>query len=114
MKSLFWLSFRRNEKFFGVVIIEARELLEARMLAAIDGLDECAEFAEGYELSAQQAAMILGPVTGPDASASRGWPSHCMDQKRGGEKEYTRKSTASRVHRSSRHRILNVRRIVAL
>ena len=58
MKPLFWLSFRHNGQFLGAVIIEARELLEARMLAAIDGLDQCAEFAEGYELNGQQAAMI--------------------------------------------------------
>ena len=58
MKALFWLSFHRSGQFLGAVIIEARELLEARMLAAIDGLDECAEFAEGYELSPRQAAMI--------------------------------------------------------
>ncbi len=64
MKPLFWLSFRRNDKFVGAVIIEARELLEARMLAAIDGLDACAEFAAGYELSAQQAGMISGQSRG--------------------------------------------------
>ena len=65
MKALFWLSFRRSGQFLGAVIIEARELLEARMLAAIDGLDQCAEFAEGYELSGRQAAMI------PDHSRGR-------------------------------------------
>jgi len=58
MKPLFWLSFRHNGQFLGAVIIEARELLEARMLAAIDGLDQCAEFAQGYELSPRQAAMV--------------------------------------------------------
>ena len=46
--SLFWLSFRRNGKLVGIVVLEVRELLEARMLAAIDGLGECAEFAGGY------------------------------------------------------------------
>jgi hypothetical protein len=35
------------------------------MVAAIDGLDQCAEFAQGYELSARQAAMI------PDQSRGR-------------------------------------------
>jgi len=74
MKTLFWLSFRRSGNFVGVVVLEARELLEARMLAAIDGLDECAEFAEGYELSAQQAAMISSQSLGrmlPPSEVSR-------------------------------------------
>jgi len=58
----------------GIVVLEARELLEARMLAAIDGLDECAEFAGGYELNAEQAGMISSQSLGrmlPPAEVSR-------------------------------------------
>jgi hypothetical protein len=58
MKSLFWLSYQRDHQLACVVIIKARELLEARMLAAIDGLDGGAQFVEGYELHAAEAAMI--------------------------------------------------------
>ena len=58
MKSLFWLSYRRDLRLFGVVIIEAGELLEARMLAAVAGLDRGADFSEGYALSVPCAAMV--------------------------------------------------------
>jgi hypothetical protein len=57
-KSLFWLSYGRGDELVGVVIIEARALMEARMIAAIDGLDKFAEFAEGYALGDEEAAMI--------------------------------------------------------
>ena len=64
MKSLFWLCYHRDDRLLGVVILEARELLEARMLAAIDGLDQLADFSEGYELSAQHAAMVSANLVG--------------------------------------------------
>jgi hypothetical protein len=74
MKSLFWLSYRRAEELVGVIIIEARNLLEARMIAVIEGLDKCADFAEGYELSPQEAAMISSQSVGrmlPPAEVNR-------------------------------------------
>ena len=60
------------------MIIEAGALLEARMLAAIDGLDQLADFSEGYELSAQHAAMVsanlIGRMLSPDeASRLMAW-----------------------------------------
>jgi len=58
MKPLFWLNYHRDHRLFGVVIIEARELLEARMLAAVAGLDTDADFSEGYALGVQSAAMV--------------------------------------------------------
>src|SRR5580700_7480339 len=58
MKPLFWLCYRRDMRLLGVVIIEAGELFEARMLAAIAGLDKLADFYQGYELSAQHRAMV--------------------------------------------------------
>jgi len=58
MKSLFWLSYHRNQNQAGVLIIEARELLEAQMLAAVNGLDKGADFFKGYALSEPCAAMI--------------------------------------------------------
>ena len=78
MKSVFWLCYHRNQRLVGVVIIEARELLEARMLAAIDGVDKLADFFEGYELSAQHAAMVpadlIGRMLSPDeASRLMAW-----------------------------------------
>ncbi len=56
--SLFWLCYHRGDRLVGVVIMQARELLEARMLAAIYGHDKLAEFAEGHEISAEQASMV--------------------------------------------------------
>jgi hypothetical protein len=73
-KSLFWLSFQRDGRWVGVVIIEAGELLEAQMLAVIDGTDEGAQFANGYQLSAAQAALISARSVGrmlPPDEASR-------------------------------------------
>ena len=58
MKSLFWLNYHRDQSQLGVVIIEAGELLEARMLAAVAGLDKGAEFSGGHALSDHCAAMV--------------------------------------------------------
>ena len=58
MKCLFWLSYHRDQKLFGVVIIEAGGLLEARMLAAVQGLDKGGDFAEGHALNGPCAAMV--------------------------------------------------------
>jgi hypothetical protein len=74
MKSLFWLSYRRAEELVGVIIIEARNLLEARMIAVIEGLDKRADFAEGYALSPHEAAMISSHAVGrmlPPAEVNR-------------------------------------------
>jgi hypothetical protein len=72
MKSLFCLCYRRNNGLLGVVIIEARTLLEARMLATIDGLDQLADFSEGYELNAHRAmvpANVIGRMLSPGEAA---------------------------------------------
>jgi hypothetical protein len=73
MKRLFWLCYRRADALVGVVIIEAAELLQARMLAAIDGLDKLADYSGGYELSAEQTAMIwpnlIGRMISPEEAA---------------------------------------------
>jgi hypothetical protein len=72
MKSLFWLCYHRDHKLLGVAIIEAGELLQARMLAAIDGIDQLADFSSGYRLSDQHAAMVsakwIGRMLTPDES----------------------------------------------
>ena len=64
MTSLFCLSYRRDNRPIGVVFIEARTLLEARMFAAIDGADQLADFSQGFEVDADQASSV--------PSASRG------------------------------------------
>ena len=55
MKSLFWLNYRCGNGTSGVVIVRAGALLEARMVAAIDGVDNSGEFIEGHELNASDA-----------------------------------------------------------
>ena len=55
MKSLFWLSYRCDNGVPGVLIVKAGALLEARMVAAIDGIDNAGEFLEGHELGAEDA-----------------------------------------------------------
>jgi hypothetical protein len=57
MKPLFRLCCCRDARLVGVVIVEAGELIEARMRAAIAGLDKLADFSEGYALSAQHRAI---------------------------------------------------------
>jgi hypothetical protein len=73
MKPLFWLCYRRDTRLVGVVIVEAGELIEARMLAAISGLDKLADFSEGWELTAQHRAMVsanlVGRMLSPDEAA---------------------------------------------
>ena len=64
MKSLFWLCYRRDNRLLGVVILEADTLLEARMFAALDGIDQLSEFSEGYELSTHHAAMVTANLVG--------------------------------------------------
>ena len=55
MRSLFWLTYNLGDGSPGVLIQKAGTLLGARMLAAIDGLDQLAEFVDGHELYAQEA-----------------------------------------------------------
>jgi hypothetical protein len=64
MTSLFLLCYRRDSNALGVVIIAARELLEARMLVTIDGLDRGADFFAGYKLNAHHAAMVTADLIG--------------------------------------------------
>jgi len=64
MKSLFFLCYRWDNNSLGAVIIAARELLEARMLVTIDGLDRGADFFAGYKLNAQHAAMVTADLIG--------------------------------------------------
>jgi hypothetical protein len=72
MKSVFCLCYRRDDRPIGVVLVEASALSEARMFAAIDGVDQLADFSQGFELDAEQASLIppdsLGRMIAPDAA----------------------------------------------
>jgi hypothetical protein len=72
MKSLFCLRYRLHNGSLGVVIIEAGTLLEARMFAAIDGLDRLGNFSEGYDLNTHRAMVpnnAIGRMLSPGEAA---------------------------------------------
>src|SRR6266568_8054052 len=70
MKSLFCLCYHQDNELLGVVMVEARTLLEARMFATIDGIDQLAEFSQGFELDKEQASFVrqtsVGRMITPD------------------------------------------------
>jgi hypothetical protein len=53
----FWMTYRDSGRLAGVVIMEAPSLVRAG-LKAIRGVGAGATFAEGHELSADQAALV--------------------------------------------------------
>jgi hypothetical protein len=56
--SLWWLTYNRNGRLHGVVIIEAASLITARIGVADNALDKGTSFAEGHELAAARSARI--------------------------------------------------------
>jgi hypothetical protein len=62
--SLFWLSYRRHGKLAGVVLIEAPDLMQSRLQAAVDERDQAADFAAGHELNDEVAARIPAEIIG--------------------------------------------------
>jgi len=66
---MWWLSFRDGT----AVIVEATSLLHARMVAAIHEIGRVAQFAHGYELSAERAALIPSDCVGRLLSRDDAW-----------------------------------------
>jgi hypothetical protein len=56
--SLWWLTYNRNDRLHGVVIIEAASLISTRIGDADNALYKGASFAEGRELDAARSARI--------------------------------------------------------
>jgi hypothetical protein len=54
----FWLTYGDAGRLVGVIIMEAPTLIQARMNAAVRGIDAGAPFAEGHELSANLMALV--------------------------------------------------------
>jgi hypothetical protein len=55
---MWWLTYRRDGKLVGVMIVKFASLIHARLRAALDEADAGLEFAKGHELDEKTA----GPV----------------------------------------------------
>jgi hypothetical protein len=64
----FWMTYRDSGRLVGVVIMEAPSLIQAG-LKAIRGVGAGATFAEGHELSTDQAALVPAAKIGRMLSA---------------------------------------------
>jgi len=62
---LFWLNYRHPDGRFAVVaVVEATALIQARMKAAVTGLDQGLEFVVGHELDEESARQIPDDMIG--------------------------------------------------
>jgi hypothetical protein len=62
---LFWLNYHHPDGHFAVVaVVEAMALIQARMKAAVTGLDQGLEFALGHELDEESARQIPADMIG--------------------------------------------------
>ncbi|HWN48617.1 MAG TPA: hypothetical protein VNO18_02080, partial [Xanthobacteraceae bacterium] len=63
--SVFWLNYRHPDGgFAGVAVVEAPALIQARMRAAVYGLDQGLDFTAGHELDEESARQIPEDMIG--------------------------------------------------
>ena len=60
----FWLTYKTRKRLVGVVIVDSSSLIHARMTAAMTGIDQGAEFAEGHEIDGMALALMPAPALG--------------------------------------------------
>jgi hypothetical protein len=69
--SLWWLRYDRGGRFHGVLLIDARSLVSARLKASVYGLDLEATFIEGHEIGHALAPHISPDLRGRMLSSTR-------------------------------------------
>ena len=54
----FWLTYRDANRLIGVIVTDAPSLIQARLKAAVSGVDVGAPFAKGHLLGAEIVALV--------------------------------------------------------
>ena len=98
---MWWLSFRDGT----VVVMRATSLLHARMLAAIHRIGFVSQFASGYQLSAELAALIPDDCVGRKLLRDDAWQLHVRLRKRSANIEI---ATAPLVRRRTEKEFLRL------
>jgi hypothetical protein len=76
---LFWLTYRRPDgRAAGLVVVESRGLLHARLMASLSGTDQGLEFASGHQLDPESASQIPASMIGRLLDDGDLWKLHLM------------------------------------
>jgi hypothetical protein len=62
--SRFWLTYQSARRLLGVVIVDSFSLIRAHVRAAVEDIDQGAEFAEGHELDRETVALVPATAIG--------------------------------------------------